>query len=172
MGEALKIVMMGVSGCGKSTVGRALAQALGLRFVEGDDLHPPANVARMAAGQPLDDAARAPWLDAVAAELAAPGPLVLTCSALRRRYRDRLRAAAPGLRLVFLHGRTELLAQRLQARRHHYMPVSLLQSQLDALEPPDADEAALAVDIGDGAPAIVERLCLHFGGACATGAAA
>ena len=141
---------MGVCGSGKSTVGRLLADALGLRFVEGDDLHPPRNVALMAAGTPLTDDDRAEWLDAVAEQLTAADNTgaVLTCSALRRRYRDRLRAVAPDLRLVHLHGDGACLAERLHGRSGHYMPATLLPSQLAALELPAADEHALVADIG------------------------
>ena len=146
---ALRVVVMGVSGCGKSTVGRLLAQGLGLRYIEGDALHPPHHVALMAAGTPLTDADRRGWLEAIAEQLAAAYDtgVVATCSALKRSYRDVLRAAAPDLRFVHLHGSPELLAQRLQARSGHYMPASLLQSQLDTLEPPGADEAAITFDI-------------------------
>jgi gluconokinase len=147
MPQLTPVVVMGVSGSGKSTVGVALAAALGVPFVDGDALHPPANVAKMAAGQPLDDADRAPWLDAVAAVLAT-GPVVVACSALRRRYRDRLRDAAPDLELVWLDGPRELLEKRLAERFHQYMPAALLDSQLAALEPPDPDEHALRLDVG------------------------
>ena len=140
------VVVMGVSGSGKTTVGAALADALGLRFVDGDSLHPAANVAKMAAGIPLDDADRAPWLDAVGAVLAA-GPVVVACSALKRSYRDRLRAAAPDLQLVFLDGSPALLASRMAARPGHFMPTSLLDSQLTTLEQPGSDEHALTVDV-------------------------
>lgn len=149
------VVVMGVSGTGKSTVGRALAAELGLPFVEGDDLHPPANVAKMAAGIPLDDADRAPWLDRVAAELAAR-PCVVACSALKRAYRDRLRAAAPDLALVFLDGDPATLAERVGARSAHFMPVSLLDSQLATLEPPTPDEQPIAADVAL-APAEIVR---------------
>jgi carbohydrate kinase (thermoresistant glucokinase family) len=148
---ALHIVVMGVSGCGKSTVGAQLAQALGLDFIEGDALHPPRNVALMAAGTPLTDADRAGWLAEIATRLgraqAAGQGLVVSCSALKRSYRDLLRAACPGLRLIHLHGTPDLLRARLQARSGHYMPPSLLASQLDTLEPPAADEAALVFNI-------------------------
>ena len=144
------VVVMGVCGCGKSTVGRLLAQHLEVPFIEGDELHPPRNVALMTAGTPLTDEDRAGWLDAVATDLARkPGGAVASCSALRRRYRDRLRAAVPGLRFVYLHGDRALLAQRLDQRRGHYMPASLLESQLQTLEPPSADERALDLDIAE-----------------------
>ncbi|MGV3712663.1 gluconokinase [Pseudolysinimonas sp.] len=139
------VVVMGVSGTGKSTVGAALAEALGLPFVEGDDLHPAANRAKMASGIPLTDADRMPWLDAIAAEL--DRPVVVACSALRRAYRDRLRAAAPDLALVFLHGTPELLAARVEGREGHFMPTSLLRSQLDTLEEPSPDEGPIPVDV-------------------------
>lgn len=155
------VVVMGVSGTGKSTIGVAVAAALGLPFVEGDDLHPPANVAKMAAGIPLDDADRAPWLDLVAAELAAR-PSVVACSALKRAYRDRLRAAAPDLALVFLHGAPELLAERVGARTAHFMPGSLLDSQLATLEPPTPDEQPIAVDVALTPAEIVAAVVDHL----------
>ena len=143
---------MGVSGCGKSTVGAALAQALGQAFIEGDSLHPPRNVALMAAGTPLTDADRAGWLATIADKLAqaqAEGAgLVVSCSALKRSYRDLLRARCPGMRLVYLHGTAKQLASRLQARSGHYMPASMLASQLTTLEVPSPDEQALRFDIG------------------------
>lgn len=151
------VVVMGVSGSGKSTVGAALADALGLRFVDGDALHPAANVAKMAAGIPLDDADRAPWLDAIGAVLAAE-PVVVACSALRRVYRDHLRAAAPKLQLVFLDGSPELLASRMVARPGHFMPASLLDSQLATLEPPTPAEHPLTVDIAAPVAEIVASL--------------
>ena len=142
---------MGVSGCGKSTVGAALAQALGLAFIEGDSLHPPRSVALMAAGTPLTDADRASWLATIADKLAqaqADGTgLVVSCSALKRSYRNLLRARCPGLRLVYLHGTAEQLHLRLQARSGHYMPASLLASQLATLQAPGPDEQALRFDI-------------------------
>lgn len=150
---------MGVSGCGKSTVGLALAQALALPYVEGDELHPPQNVALMAAGTPLTDADRKGWLTAVGQRLADDGArlrgVVVSCSALKRRYRDQLRAAAPQVQFVYLHGTLALLKQRLAQRSGHYMPASLLQSQLDTLEPPAADERALHFDIQHGVAHIV-----------------
>lgn len=139
------VVVMGVSGTGKSTIGLALAETLGLPFVEGDDLHPEANIAKMAVGIPLTDADRAPWLDRVAAEL--HRPVVVTCSALKRAYRDRLRAAAADLVFVYLHGAPELLAVRMAHRAGHFMPASLLESQLATLEEPTSDENAIPVDV-------------------------
>lgn len=160
MSGPLQVVVMGVSGSGKSTVGAMLAGAAGLRFIEGDDLHPPRNVALMAAGTPLTDDDRSDWLDAVAQALATAGTpgVVVSCSALKRSYRDRLRAAAPGLRLVYLHGDAATLAARLSRRVHAYMPASLLQSQLDILEPPQPDEAALVFPINDDPANIVARV--------------
>ncbi len=147
-----RVVVMGVSGCGKTTVGRALAASVGWRYLEGDELHPPENVALMAAGTPLTDANRQGWLEKIAAMLAnatqSGEGLVVTCSALKRRYRDLLRGGDAQLRLVFLHGPRELLAERMAARQGHYMPPSLLLSQLEALEPPQADEGALGLPIG------------------------
>ena len=137
---------MGVSGSGKSTVGEAIAERIGLPFVDGDELHPEENVAKMSAGLPLEDADRAPWLDAVGERLAA-SPVVIACSALRRAYRDRLRAAAPGIRLVLLDGSRELLAERMGGRADHFMPPELLDSQLATLERPDPDEGALVFDV-------------------------
>jgi gluconokinase len=146
-----RIVVMGVSGSGKSTVGRLLAERLDVPFVEGDELHPPRNVALMAAGTPLTDDDRAGWLQAIAARLqeahAQGRGLVVACSALKRRYRDVLRSGAPDTVFVLLHGDRKLLAERLQQRKGHYMPASLLQSQLETLEPPQADERAFTFDI-------------------------
>lgn len=149
--SAPRVVVMGVSGCGKSTVGRELAHRLGVHYVEGDDLHPPQNIQRMAAGIALTDADRHEWLQEVAGQLAnatteARG-VVVSCSALRRRYRDQLRAGAPDVRFVYLYGARELLAQRVAARSHAYMPASLLDSQLATLESPGADERAIALDV-------------------------
>ncbi len=136
------VVIMGVSGSGKTTFGEALAKRMGLAFVDGDDLHPAANVAKMAAGVPLDDADRWPWLDRVGAALANvtayPAGLVVACSALRRVYRDRIRAeAGDSLRFVYLQADESEMVRRLQARPHHYMPASLVHSQFAVLEPPD-----------------------------------
>ena len=145
------IVVMGVSGCGKSTVGRDLALALGLTFVDGDDLHPLANRQKMAAGHPLDHDDRWPWLDAVGRVLATRDedgrPPVVACSALKRSYRDRVRAAAPGAIFVHLTGSREVLLARIGVRVHEFMPATLLDSQLATLEPLAQDEPGVTVDI-------------------------
>jgi gluconokinase len=140
------IVVMGVSGVGKSTVGALLAERLKLAFVDSDQLHSVSNKAKMAARKPLDDADRAPWLDAVAKVLSA-GEVIVACSALKRKYRDTLRNAAPELRIIYLSGARNLLEERLAARSHEYMPPGMLTSQLEALEPPEAREASLKIDI-------------------------
>jgi gluconokinase len=153
------IVVMGVSGSGKTTVGGLLARHLGVPYAEADDFHPAANIAKMSAGQPLDDADRAPWLDAIAAWIAARAGRggVVTCSALRRHYRDRLRADAPDLFFLHLDGSPEQIAARLAARTELFMPPALLRSQFDALEALDPDEAGSVVPI-DGPPEqIAER---------------
>lgn len=157
---ATRVVVMGVSGCGKSTVGAALAQALGLPFVEGDALHPPRNVALMAAGTPLTDEDRREWLEAVARVLAdaKDDGVVVSCSALKRSYRDLLRASAPDLVLVHLRGEPALLAERMAARKGHYMPPSLLQSQLDTLELPGADENVYTADVAEPPQRLVPQL--------------
>ena len=140
---------MGVAGCGKSSLGAALAAALALPLIEGDDHHSAESRAKMSRGIALDDADRAGWLDRIGERLAQARDTgaVVTCSALRRLYRDRLRSASPGLRLVHLHGDPALLAERIGQRTGHYMPPTLLPSQLRTLEPPDPDEGATTLDI-------------------------
>ena len=140
------VVVMGVSGCGKSTVAGLIAARLGYQMIEGDGLHPPENVAKMREGRPLDDADRWPWLDRVGAALRDGDGVVVTCSALKRAYRDRLRAARPDVVFVYLQGTRELFAARVAARKHEYMPASLLDSQFAALEEPGLDERAVIVD--------------------------
>jgi carbohydrate kinase (thermoresistant glucokinase family) len=152
MGQApCRVVVMGVSGCGKSTLGQLLAGRLATAFVEGDDLHSAANVAKMAAGQPLTDEDRAGWLQALSLRLqqsvAQNQGLVVACSALKKAYRDVLRQGAPDVLFVHLQGSPEVLTQRLQQRTAHYMPATLLQSQLAILEPPLHSEAALTLDM-------------------------
>ncbi|MFF8386548.1 gluconokinase [Streptomyces kanasensis] len=143
------VVVMGVSGSGKTTVGQSLARSLEVPFAEADDFHPPENVAKMRAGVALDDADRGPWLDTIAQWLHDQREHggVITCSALKRRYRDRLVSAAPSVFFVHLHGSAELIAERMAARRGHFMPVSLLRSQLDTLEPLAAGERGARVPI-------------------------
>lgn len=145
------LVVMGVSASGKTAVAEALAARLGWRFLEGDSVHPPANVAKMHAGTPLTDADRRPWLDAIARwigeRLDAGEGGIVTCSALKRAYRERLAAGRAGVRFVYLHGDRALLASRIAARKGHFMPASLLDSQLATLEPPGADENAISVDV-------------------------
>ena len=148
--SAPRLIIMGVSGCGKSTVGARLGARTGIPFIEGDTLHPPRNVALMASGTPLTDEDRAGWLDDIASRLYALPTgqgLIISCSALNRKYRDRLRAACPDLRFIHLHGTKALLEERLQYRTGHYMPPSLLTSQLQTLEPPHPDEFAITLDI-------------------------
>ena len=158
---------MGVCGCGKSEVGHQLAAALKVRFLEGDDYHSAANVAKMAAGTPLHDADRAGWLLRLQGEIAAARAggqgLVLACSALKRRYRDLLRAADPALRFAHLAGARELIAHRMQARPEHYMPLSLLDSQLRDLEPLDPAEPGVRLDISDPPAALVEQILRYQG---------
>jgi gluconokinase len=147
---------MGVSGSGKSTVGAALAQRLGVPFVDADTLHPRANIAKMAAGEPLDDDDRYPWLEKVADWLAGHRDGVVSCSALKRNYRERLRTRCPRVEFLHLSGSPELIGRRLAARSGHFMPPTLLRSQFDALEPLGADEAGVTVDAGHDVHSIVE----------------
>lgn len=143
----LRVVVMGVSGCGKSSVGAALSDRLNIPYLDGDDLHPAQNVAKMAAGVALSDLDRWPWLDRVAEVLATQAPVIVGCSALKRSYRDRIRAAAGGaVRFVHLSGSRDQIAARMARRNGHYMPLALLDSQFATLEPPAPDEA-LTVDI-------------------------
>jgi gluconokinase len=155
------IIVMGVSGAGKTTIGRRLARALGWPFFDGDAFHPPENVARMARGEPLTDADRAPWLDRlhelIARRLSAEEPAVLATSALKRAYRQRLHADHPAVALVFLQGNYDLIYRRLSRRHGHYMPAALLQSQFAALEPP---EEAVTVDVGQPPAALVQQIRL------------
>lgn len=154
------VVVMGVAGAGKTTIGRALAECLGCPFFDGDDFLPPECVAKMAAGNPLNDADRAPWLarlhDLIRDQLVAGQGGVLACSALKRRYRDQLRAGNPGVRFVHLRGDFDLIRGRMVTRQGHFMSASMLQSQFDTLEPPGPDEA-ITLDIADGVEHIVAQ---------------
>lgn len=150
---------MGVSGSGKSTVGAALARRMRVPFVDADTLHPAANVAKMAAGHPLDDDDRYPWLDKVGEWLAAHRDGgVVSCSALKKKYRDRLRAHCPAVEFLHLSGSAELIARRLAARTDHFMPAALLRSQLDTLEVLGPDEDGMTVDAGGDVDAIIDAV--------------
>ncbi len=155
---------MGVSGCGKSTVGRAVAERLGWEFRDGDDFHPPANVAKQKAGIPLNDTDRQPWLEAMRDWMrsvhAAGRNAVLPCSALRERYRDILLRREPWVRFVHLQGSRETIAARLAARTGHFMPATLLDNQFATLEPP-AD--ALVIDIGRPPEALAAEIVTRLG---------
>ncbi|MFZ6771248.1 gluconokinase [Undibacterium sp. SXout7W] len=155
-------VIMGVCGCGKSEIGQRLAQQLNVRFVEGDAYHTTANVAKMAAGIPLDDRDRAEWLQCLKSELASAksdnAGLVLSCSALKRAYRDLLREADADLFFVHLHGDRQLIAQRMQARGNHFMPTSLLDSQLLALQLLDTDEQGIQLDINPAPDVLITQI--------------
>lgn len=154
------VVVMGVTGSGKSTVGIRLAAALACPYVEGDDKHPPENIARMRSGIALTDADREGWLDAIGSEIAAADSVgqgvVAACSALKRRYRDRLRRHDPGIVIVYLELDPETARQRVARRTGHFMPASLVDSQFAALEPPTQDEAAITLDARLPATALVD----------------
>jgi gluconokinase len=153
------VVVMGVSGSGKSTVGAALAQRLRVPFVDGDDLHPAANIAKMAAGHPLDDHDRYPWLAAIGEWLAAHDESggVVSSSALKRKYRDQLRHHAHRVQFLHLHGTRAVIAARQASRPGHFMPASLLTSQFATLEPLAPDEHGLVVDVAESADAIIQE---------------
>jgi gluconokinase len=156
------IVVMGVSGCGKSTVGAALAQRLRVPFADADDYHPPASIAKMTAGQPLDDDDRYPWLETVGRWLAAhQGGGVMSCSALKRKYRDQLRRHCATVEFVHLSGSLELIAARQASRPGHFMPASLLASQLATLEPLEPDEKGVTLDVGRDIDSIVAGYVAH-----------
>ncbi len=162
------VVVMGVSGSGKSTVGRLIAKRLACEFLEGDELHPPRNVERMASGIALTDHDRREWLQAIAEQLAdastAGHGLIVACSALKRSYRNLLRAASSELAFVHLHAGAAELEARMRARTDHFMPASLLQSQLQTLEPPGADEHAIAFDATLPPEAIATQAAAWLGG--------
>jgi len=155
-------VVMGVSASGKTTIGELAAAKLGCEFQEGDDLHPPANVAKMRAGEPLTDADRAPWLARIAAKIddwrARDVCGVVACSALKRSYRDVLIGKRRDVTLVYLKGSYELIHRRMAARKGHFMPLSLLRSQFDTLEEPTPDEHPLVIRIGGRAQTVADEL--------------
>jgi len=152
------IIVMGVSGSGKTVVGEALAERLGLRLLEGDTFHPAANVKKMSSGVPLTDADRWPWLDAIGRAIHdAPGPVIVACSALRRAYRERLEAGAGRpILFLFLDASKETLASRIGDRKGHFMPPSLLDSQLATLEPPGPDEPVIRISVEPSVKDVVE----------------
>ncbi|MFJ9724214.1 gluconokinase [Streptomyces sp. NPDC101209] len=153
------VVVMGVAGTGKTTIGPLLAARLGVPYAEGDDFHPQANIAKMTAGVPLGDDDRWPWLDAIGAWAHGRAGLggVVSCSALKRSYRDRLRAAAPGVVFVHLAGDRALIEDRMSHRQGHFMPTALLDSQFATLQPLERDEAGVAVDVAGSPEQITER---------------
>ncbi len=161
------VVVMGVSGSGKTVVGRILADRLGWDFRDADAFHPPANVERMSRGIPLTDAERWPWLnalhDVITASINTDGGLVLACSALARRYRERMGIGRNGVRLVFLDGPASLIRARIEARRDHFMPATLLDSQLAVLEKPTPDERPLVVGIEAAPEQIAARIAAALG---------
>ncbi|MET9363786.1 gluconokinase [Streptomyces sp. NPDC006632] len=159
MNSPLTIVVMGVAGTGKTTIGPLVAARLGVPYAEGDDFHPAANVAKMSAGIALDDADRGPWLDAIGAWAHGRAGLggVVSSSALKRSYRDRLRAAAPGIVFLHLTGDRALIERRMAERKGHFMPAALLDSQFATLQPLGADEAGVAVDVSGTPEDIAER---------------
>jgi gluconokinase len=153
------VVVMGVSGSGKSTVGAALAQRLRVPFADADDFHPQANIQKMTAGQPLNDDDRYPWLEAIGEWLATRGGDggVMSCSALKRKYRDQLRRHCPDVDFLHLSGSPEVIGRRQASRPGHFMPASLLASQFETLEPLETDERGVAVDVDQDIDGIVER---------------
>lgn len=165
----IRWVVMGVSGCGKSEIGRQLAARMGTAYIEGDDSHTADNIAKMVAGTPLDDADRHDWLlilqSKIGAAAAAGDGLVLSCSSLKRAYRDLLRGADPALIFLHLDGPRELIAARMRARPDHYMPMSLLDSQFAALEPLAPDELGLRLDIRHPPGQLIGEIARHFGAA-------
>jgi carbohydrate kinase (thermoresistant glucokinase family) len=138
------VLVMGVAGVGKTTIGEALARAIGARFIDADDYHPPENVAKMKAGVPLGDEDRRPWLDRLNEELKKEQRAVLACSALKESYRRRLAEGVKDFKVVYLHGSAQLIRERMKTRKHRYMPAALLDSQLATLEPP---LGAIAIDV-------------------------
>jgi gluconokinase len=154
---ATPIVVMGVSGSGKSTVGAALAQRLRVPFADADDFHPPANIAKMTAGHPLDDDDRWPWLDSIGEWLASHGEGgVMSCSALKRSYRDQLRLHCPVIDFLHLEGSLETIGRRQASRPGHFMPAALLASQFETLEPLESDEHGVAIGVDQSIDSIIE----------------
>lgn len=164
MTTAKAFVVMGVSGSGKTTVGQALAAQLGCPFYDGDDFHPPENIAKMAGGTPLNDTDRAPWLARLQGllheHLTRGETAVLACSALKKQYRNQLQAGNKGVLFIYLQGDFDLIWGRMQTRPHHYMKPAMLHSQFEALEPPALDEAII-VHVGEDVAQIVTTIQQH-----------
>ena len=158
-----RIVVMGVTASGKTSVGREMAERLGLDFRDGDDLHPKSNVEKMSQGRPLDDEDRAPWLDRIGEELKASDGLVVACSALKRKYRERILGHAPDTVFVVLHAARHVLQERIDARQDHFMPAKLLDSQLETLEMPGGDEPAVTVGVQVPIETVVQRAIARLG---------
>ncbi|WP_083541807.1 gluconokinase [Sinorhizobium americanum] len=161
-----RMVLMGVAGCGKSSVGAALAKRIGAVYFDGDDLHPAENIAKMSKGIPLEDEDRWPWLSRVGEALAAgTGPTIIGCSALKRAYRQHIeRTAGEPVTFIHLAGTVEVIERRMKERQGHFMPPALLASQFAALEPPGPDENAISVDIDQPLDAVVEAIAAQLGG--------
>lgn len=161
------VIVMGVAGSGKSTVGRLLAKRLGFGFAEGDQYHPPANIEKMSRQEPLDDDDRWPWLDRMAAAIdqwhSAGQDSVLTCSALKQSYRERLIGQGKEVRLVFLRGEKDLIRRRMEVRQDHFMPTALLDSQFEALEPPGPEEDPVVVQVAEPPERLVTQIARALG---------
>jgi carbohydrate kinase (thermoresistant glucokinase family) len=159
----MKIVVMGVTGCGKTTVGIALAEALGIEFIDSDDLHPESNKKKMSSGTPLTDSDREPWLQEVSKTLQKHESVIVACSALKKSYRSTILAGAPTTKFVHLSGSKELIFARLSERSHHFMPIGLLDSQFQTLEPLDPEESGKVFEISKPVDEIVNEVILWIG---------
>ncbi|MFM2145106.1 MAG: hypothetical protein RI899_894 [Actinomycetota bacterium] len=159
----MKIVVMGVTGCGKTTVGIALAKALDIEFIDSDDLHSESNKKKMSSGTPLTDSDREPWLQAVSRALQSHESVVVACSALKKSYRSAILAGAPTTKFVHLNGSQELIFARLSERSHHFMPIALLDSQFHTLEPLDPEENGKVFDIDKPIDEIAHEVVLWIG---------
>ena len=164
-GMSSPVVVMGVSGSGKSTVGAALAQRLRVPFADADDFHPPANITKMTAGHALDDDDRYPWLESIGGWLAGhPEGGVMSCSALKRKYRDQLRRHCADVRFLHLSGTEDVIARRQASRPGHFMPAALLTSQFETLEPLDADEYGISIDVDQSIDSIIDSYVAQTSG--------
>jgi carbohydrate kinase (thermoresistant glucokinase family) len=159
----MKIVVMGVTGCGKTTDGIALAESLGIEFIDSDDLHPESNKKKMSSGTPLTDSDREPWLQEVSKTLQKHESVIVACSALKKSYRSTILAGAPTTKFVHLSGSKELIFARLSERSHHFMPIELLDSQFQTLEPLDPEESGKVFDISKPIDEIVREVLLWIG---------